>query len=61
MQNKLRALGITTFADLAAANPDKLMAQLKGSQPLSLGGCSTGPRRRGTRAHVTRRAGLRRR
>jgi predicted flap endonuclease-1-like 5' DNA nuclease len=37
MQNKLRALGITTFADLAAANPDELMAQLKGSQPLSRG------------------------
>lgn len=37
LQNKLRALGITTFADLAAANPDQLMAQLKGSQPLSRG------------------------
>jgi len=37
VQNKLRALGITTFADLAAANPDKLMEQLKGSQPLSRG------------------------
>jgi predicted flap endonuclease-1-like 5' DNA nuclease len=37
MQNKLRALGITTFADLAAADPDQLMARLKGSQPLSLG------------------------
>ena len=36
MQNKLRALGITTFADLAAADPDQLMARLKGSQPLSL-------------------------
>ena len=35
LQNRLRALGITTFADLAAANPDKLMAQLKGGQPLS--------------------------
>jgi predicted flap endonuclease-1-like 5' DNA nuclease len=35
LQNKLRALGISTFADLAAANPDKLMAQLKGAQPLS--------------------------
>jgi predicted flap endonuclease-1-like 5' DNA nuclease len=35
LQNRLRALGITTFADLAAANPDKLMAQLKGAQPLS--------------------------
>ena len=37
LQNKLRALGITTFADLAAANPDQLMEQLKGSQPLSRG------------------------
>src|SRR5918994_427712 len=37
IQNKLRALGITTFADLAAADPDQLMAQLKGSQPLSRG------------------------
>jgi predicted flap endonuclease-1-like 5' DNA nuclease len=37
VQNKLRALGITTFADLAAADPDQLMARLKGSQPLSLG------------------------
>jgi predicted flap endonuclease-1-like 5' DNA nuclease len=35
LQNRLRALGITTFADLATANPDKLMAQLKGGQPLS--------------------------
>jgi predicted flap endonuclease-1-like 5' DNA nuclease len=37
VQNKLRALGITTFADLAAADPDRLMAQFKGEQPLSLG------------------------
>lgn len=37
MQNRLRALGITTFADLAAADPDQLMAQLKGAQPLSRG------------------------
>lgn len=37
MQNKLRALGITTFADLAAADPDQLIAKLKGSQPLSRG------------------------
>jgi predicted flap endonuclease-1-like 5' DNA nuclease len=37
MQNRLRALGITTFADLAAADPDQLMKQLKGAQPLSLG------------------------
>ena len=36
-QRKLRALGITTFADLAAASPDRLMEQLKGSQPLSKG------------------------
>jgi predicted flap endonuclease-1-like 5' DNA nuclease len=37
VQNRLRALGISTFADLAAADPDELMKQLKGSQPLSLG------------------------
>jgi predicted flap endonuclease-1-like 5' DNA nuclease len=37
MQNRLRSLGITTFADLAAADPDQLMSKLKGSQPLSLG------------------------
>ena len=37
MQNRLRALGITTFADLAAADPNQLLAQLKGAQPLSLG------------------------
>jgi predicted flap endonuclease-1-like 5' DNA nuclease len=37
VQNKLRALGISTFADLAAADPDELMKQLKGSQPLSRG------------------------
>lgn len=37
MQNRLRALGITTFAELAAADPDQLMARLKGSQPLSRG------------------------
>jgi predicted flap endonuclease-1-like 5' DNA nuclease len=36
VQNKLRALGITTFADLAAADPDRLLAQLKGSQPLTM-------------------------
>jgi predicted flap endonuclease-1-like 5' DNA nuclease len=35
VQNKLRALGITTFADLAAADPDRLMEELKGSQPLT--------------------------
>jgi predicted flap endonuclease-1-like 5' DNA nuclease len=36
VQNKLRALGITTFADLAAADPDRLLAELKGSQPLTM-------------------------
>jgi predicted flap endonuclease-1-like 5' DNA nuclease len=35
VQNKLRGLGITTFADLAAADPDALLNELKGSQPLS--------------------------
>jgi len=35
LQNKLRALGITTFADLAAADPDAMLEQLKGSQPLT--------------------------
>jgi predicted flap endonuclease-1-like 5' DNA nuclease len=35
VQNKLRALGITTFADLAAADPDRLLAEFKGSQPLT--------------------------
>ncbi|MGH6897759.1 MAG: helix-hairpin-helix domain-containing protein, partial [Geminicoccaceae bacterium] len=35
VQNKLRALGITTFADLAAADPDAILKQLKGSQPLT--------------------------
>jgi predicted flap endonuclease-1-like 5' DNA nuclease len=37
VQNKLRALGITTFADLAAADPDAILRQLKGSQPLTKG------------------------
>ena len=37
IQNKLRALGITTFADLAAADPDAILRQLKGSQPLTKG------------------------
>ena len=37
VQNKLRALGITTFADLAAADPDAILRQLKGSQPLTRG------------------------
>jgi predicted flap endonuclease-1-like 5' DNA nuclease len=35
VQNKLRALGITTFAELAKADPDALLEQLKGSQPLT--------------------------
>ena len=35
VQNKLRALGITTFADLAAADSDALLERLKGSQPLT--------------------------
>jgi predicted flap endonuclease-1-like 5' DNA nuclease len=37
VQNKLRALGITTFADLAAADPDAVLRGLKGSQPLTKG------------------------
>ena len=37
VQNKLRALGITTFADLAAADPDTILRGLKGSQPLTMG------------------------
>jgi predicted flap endonuclease-1-like 5' DNA nuclease len=37
VQNKLRALGITTFADLAAADPDAILRGLKGSQPLTRG------------------------
>lgn len=35
VQEKLRSRGITTFRDLAAANPDDLAAHLKGSQPVS--------------------------
>ena len=35
VQNKLRALGITTFAELAKADPDALLERLKGSQPLT--------------------------
>ena len=35
VQNKLRSPGITTFADLASADPDALLEQLKGSQPLT--------------------------
>lgn len=37
LQNKLRGIGITTFADLAAADPDAILRQLKGSQPLTKG------------------------
>lgn len=37
VQNKLRGLGITTFADLAAADPDAILRGLKGSQPLTKG------------------------
>ena len=35
VQEKLRSLGITTFRDLATANPDDLAEHLKGSQPVS--------------------------
>ena len=35
VQEKLRALGITTFRDLAAADPERLTEQLKGKQPIS--------------------------
>lgn len=35
VQDKLRSLGITTFKDLAAADPDDLTEQLKGSHPIS--------------------------
>lgn len=35
VQEKLRGLGIATFGDLAAADPDRLVDQLKGSQPIS--------------------------
>jgi predicted flap endonuclease-1-like 5' DNA nuclease len=34
-QDKLRGLGIATFKDLAAANPEELVQQLKGGQPIS--------------------------
>lgn len=37
VQNRLRGLGITTFADLAAADPDAILRGLKGSQPLTKG------------------------
>lgn len=35
VQEKLRELGIATFGDLAAADPDRLVDQLKGTQPVS--------------------------
>jgi predicted flap endonuclease-1-like 5' DNA nuclease len=35
VQEKLRSLGITTFRDLATANPGDLAEHLKGSQPVS--------------------------
>jgi predicted flap endonuclease-1-like 5' DNA nuclease len=35
IQEKLRALGITTFSDLARADPKLLTERLKGSQPIS--------------------------
>jgi predicted flap endonuclease-1-like 5' DNA nuclease len=35
VQQKLRALGIRTFDDLAAADPATLAGQLKGRQPIS--------------------------
>jgi predicted flap endonuclease-1-like 5' DNA nuclease len=35
VQEKLRALGIKSFRDLASADPDKLTEQLKGRQPIS--------------------------
>jgi predicted flap endonuclease-1-like 5' DNA nuclease len=35
VQQKLHALGIRTFDDLAAADPAKLVEQLKGRQPIS--------------------------
>jgi predicted flap endonuclease-1-like 5' DNA nuclease len=34
-QDKLRGLGIATFKDLAAADPDAVAQQLKGGQPIS--------------------------
>jgi predicted flap endonuclease-1-like 5' DNA nuclease len=37
VQQKLQALGIRTFADLAAADADTLAEQLKGRQPISRG------------------------
>jgi len=35
VQEKLNALGITSFADLAQADADRVTAELKGSQPIS--------------------------
>jgi predicted flap endonuclease-1-like 5' DNA nuclease len=35
VQQKLHALGIRTFDDLAAADPETLAEQLKGRQPIS--------------------------
>jgi predicted flap endonuclease-1-like 5' DNA nuclease len=35
VQQKLHALGIKTFGDLAAADPARLTEQLKGRQPIS--------------------------
>jgi predicted flap endonuclease-1-like 5' DNA nuclease len=35
VQEKLQALGIRTFGDLAAADPQTLTGQLKGRQPIS--------------------------
>jgi predicted flap endonuclease-1-like 5' DNA nuclease len=37
VQQKLQALGIRTFDDLAAADPEILAEQLKGRQPISRG------------------------
>ena len=37
VQQKLHALGIRTFHDLAAADPETLAEQLKGRQPISQG------------------------
>jgi predicted flap endonuclease-1-like 5' DNA nuclease len=35
VQEKLHALGIRTFGELAAADPERLAEQLKGRQPIS--------------------------
>jgi predicted flap endonuclease-1-like 5' DNA nuclease len=34
-QDRLRALGIATYGDLAAADPDAIAERLKGAQPIS--------------------------